>query len=79
VSGTRCGALQRSAANDPAGDGVSEARGRRLIVAPAAEIVGRQVRALLDDGWRVLGFVGDPDADREALDEFLRDVHRPES
>ena len=46
----------------------------RLIVAPDAEIVGRQVRSLLDEGIRVAGFVGDVDADRDALDEFLRDV-----
>ena len=50
-----------------------------MIVAPSAEIVGRQVRTLLDDGWRVIGFVGDFDADREILDEFVRDVNRPDS
>jgi hypothetical protein len=49
-------------------------RPRRIIIAPAAEFVGRQVRTLLDDGCRVIGFVGDFDADRELLDEFLRDM-----
>ena len=48
--------------------------GKRLIVAPDAEIVGRQVRHILDEGIRVAGFVGDFAADRDALDEFLRDV-----
>ena len=52
-------------------------RGGRLIVAPDAEIVGEQVRRILDDGGRVAGFVGDFDADRDALDEFVRDVVRP--
>jgi hypothetical protein len=56
----------------------NEDRPRRLIVAPAAEIVGRQVRVLLDEGCRVKGFVGDFDADRELLDEFMRDVTRVE-
>jgi hypothetical protein len=54
-------------------------RSRRIIIGPAGETVGRQVRTLLDDGWRVIGFVGDFDADREVLDEFVRDVNRPES
>ena len=54
----------------------NEDRPRRLIVAPAAEIVGRQVRVLLDEGCRVKGFVGDFDADRDALDEFVADVVR---
>ena len=52
--------------------------GRRIIIAPTAGIVGRQVRTLLDDGWTVLGFVGDFDADRDVLDEFVRDVTRGE-
>ena len=47
---------------------------RRLIVAPRAENAGRQVRALLDDGRHVIAFVGDFEADREVLDEFVRDV-----
>ena len=54
-------------------------RSRRIIVAPAAEIVGRQVRTLLDEGWTVIGLVGDFDADRDVLDEFVRDVTRGES
>jgi len=54
-------------------------RSRRIIVAPAAEIVGRQVRTLLDEGWPVIGLVGDFDADRDVLDEFVRDVTRGES
>jgi len=47
---------------------------RRLIVAAAADIAGAQVRRILDDGGTVAGFVGDFDADRDALDEFFRDV-----
>jgi len=54
---------------------VSE-RPRRLIVATSAEIAGRQLRDVLDDGDRGMGFVGDFDADRDALDEFVRDVSR---
>jgi hypothetical protein len=50
-----------------------------MIVGQDGEIVGRQVRALLDDGWRVIGFVGDFDADHGVLDEFVRDVSRSES
>jgi hypothetical protein len=50
---------------------------RRIIVAPSAEIVGRQVRRILDDGGRAAGFVGDHQADHDALDEFVRDVVRP--
>jgi hypothetical protein len=54
---------------------------RRLIVAPNAEIVGRWVRRILDDrilddDVRVAGFVGDLDADREVLDEFVGDAVR---
>jgi hypothetical protein len=49
---------------------------RRLIVAPAAEIAGAQVRRILDDGGAVAGFVGDFDADRDVLDEFVADVVR---
>jgi hypothetical protein len=58
---------------------VSEEQGRRIIIGPDGEVVGRQVRALLDDGWRVIGLVGDFDADHEVLDEFVRDVSRPQS
>jgi hypothetical protein len=53
--------------------------GRRIIVAPSPEITGRQVRGILDDGGRVAGFVGDLEADHDALDEFVRDVVRDES
>ena len=49
---------------------------RRIVVAPAAEIAGRQVRRILDDGGRVAGFVGDLETDHDALDEFVRDVVR---
>ena len=56
---------------------VSDAR--RIIVGPSAEITGRQVRRILDDGGRVAGFVGDFEADHDALDEFVRDVVRDES
>jgi len=58
---------------------VSEEQGRRIIIGPDGEVVGRQVRALLDDGWRVIGLVGDFDADHAVLDEFVRDVTRPQS
>ena len=75
MSGTRGFLPPCAPANDPAGDGVSN----RIIIGPDGEIVGRQVRTLLDDGWRVIGFVGDFDADRDILDEFVRDVTRPES
>lgn len=52
-----------------------------IIVAPDAEIVGRQVRRILDDGifddsGTVAGSVGDFEADRAALDEFVRDAAR---
>jgi hypothetical protein len=53
---------------------VSEAE--RLIVASSAEIAGRQVRRILDEDGRAAGFVGDFDADRDVLDEFVRDVVR---
>jgi len=56
-----------------------EARPRRLIVASAAEIVGREVRTLLDDDVPVEGFVGDFDVARDALDEFVRDVDTNQS
>jgi hypothetical protein len=49
----------------------------RIIVASSAEIAGQQVRRILDDGDRVAGFVGDFNADRDALDEFVYDVVRP--
>jgi hypothetical protein len=52
---------------------------RRIVVAPTSEIVGRQVRQILDDGARVAGFVGDFDADRDSLDEFVADVVRDAS
>jgi hypothetical protein len=44
------------------------------VIGPDAEAVGRDLRARLDRDARVAGFVGDPDADRAALEEFLRDV-----
>ena len=55
---------------------MSEDRPRRLIVAPAAEIVGRQVRQILDNGGAVAGFVGDLENDEDALDQFVGDVAR---
>jgi hypothetical protein len=55
---------------------VNEHRAARIIVAPSAEIVGRQVRRILDDGRRVAGFVGDFDTDRDVVAEFVADVAR---
>ena len=55
---------------------MSEDRGRRIVVGRDGEVVGRQVRALLDDGGRVIAFLGDFEADGEALDEFVQDVSR---
>ncbi len=47
-----------------------------VAVGPDADAVGRTVREQLDRGERAAAFVGDPDADRDALEEFLRDVIR---
>jgi len=58
---------------------MSEDRGRRIVVGRDGEVVGRQVRSLLDDGGRVIVFLGDFEADGEALDEFVRDVSRDRS
>ena len=45
------------------------------VVGSNADAVGRALRERLDRGEaRVAGFVGDPDADRAPLEEFLRDV-----
>jgi hypothetical protein len=48
-----------------------------LIVGPDAEAVGREARDLIGEGTRVAVFVGDPEADSEAIDEFVADVLRP--
>jgi hypothetical protein len=48
----------------------------RVAVGQDAVAVGRTVREQLDRGERAAAFVGDPDADGDALEEFLRDVVR---
>jgi hypothetical protein len=48
----------------------------RLIVGSDAETIGREARRLVDDGTRVAVFVGDPEADADAIDEFVADVVR---
>ena len=50
-----------------------------IVAAPNAELVGRKVRELLDADARVAGFVGEPERDGAALDEFRADVVRDES
>ena len=47
-----------------------------LVVGTDAEVVGRRVRAVLDEGGRVHAFVGDLDADRAAVSAFVADVAR---
>jgi hypothetical protein len=47
----------------------------RVVVDADPERAGRAVRALLEDGERVVGFVGD--ADDPACAEFVADVVRP--
>ena len=49
-----------------------------VVVGTGADAVGRAVRELLDRGEATGAFVGDPDADAEALEEFRRDVIRDE-
>ena len=47
-----------------------------MIVDSDAGVIGRALRERLDRDERAAAFVGDFDADREALDEFVRDVVR---
>jgi hypothetical protein len=49
------------------------------FVGSDAGVIGRIVREQLDRGERAAAFVGDPDADSDALEEFVRDVIRDES
>jgi hypothetical protein len=49
-----------------------------VVVGADAVTVGRTVRDRLDRGEHTVAFVGDPDADREPLDQFVRDVVRDE-
>ena len=49
-----------------------------VVVGTEADAVGRAVRELLDRGEATGAFVGDPDADAEALEEFRHDVIRDE-
>jgi len=53
-----------------AGEEVAE-----VVVDPDATAAGTAVRARLDDGRRVAGFVGDADA--PAVAEFVADVVHP--
>ena len=51
----------------------------RVVVDADADAVGRMLREQLESGARVAGFVGEVESDRDALDEFVRDVVRDES
>jgi hypothetical protein len=50
-----------------------------VIVGTEADAVGRTVRERLDRGDPVIAFVGDADADADALEEYVRDVIRVET